>query len=83
MLESNPVAVTRAVTGTVRTTTGVPIEGVIVMGSDLNYAETDKEGHFEIKNPEGALIFWCTGFVPRPQAITGSAEALDVVLNAL
>lgn len=81
-MECNPVGVTRAISGTVRTTTGVPIEGVIVMGSDLNYAETNKDGYFEIKNPEGALVFWCTGFAPRPQAII-AGQPLDVVLNAL
>ena len=79
------MSTTKAVSGVVRTTTGVPIEGVIVMGSDLNYAETDKNGYFEMKNPDDALVFWCTGFVPRPHLVAGSpaAEPLDVVLNAL
>jgi hypothetical protein len=51
------------------------------MGSDLNYAETDANGFFEMKNPDHALIFWCTGYQPRPQVV--SAGALDVVLHAL
>jgi hypothetical protein len=73
--------VTRTLTGTVRTTTGEPIAGVIVMGSDLNYAETDTNGCFEMKNPDHALIFWCTGYQPRPQVV--QASSLDVVLQAL
>ena len=73
--------VTRTLTGTVRTTTGVPIAGVIVMGSDLNYAETDANGFFEMKNPDHALIFWCSGYQPRPHVV--QTGPLDVVLHAL
>jgi hypothetical protein len=74
----------RAVSGTVRTSTGAPIEGVMVIGSDLNYAETDANGYFELKDPDCALVFWCTGFKPRPQIVRrGLSEPLDVVLNTL
>lgn len=74
----------RAVSGTVRTTTGTPIQGVMVIGSDLNYAETDANGRFELKDPDCAVVFWCTGFKPRPQIVQkGVSDPLDVVLNAL
>ena len=36
----------------------------------------------EVPAPEGALVFWCTGFVPRPQPIV-TGQPLDVVLSAL
>jgi hypothetical protein len=56
----------------------------MVIGSDLNYAETDANGYFELKDPDCALVFWCTGFKPRPQiARRGMSEPLDVVLNTL
>ncbi len=77
---------TLAVSGTVRTSTGVPIEGVMVIGSDLNYVETDKNGFFEFKNPDTALVFWCTGFTPRPQLLHSWMTAsgpMDIILNAL
>ena len=74
----------RAVFGTVRTTTGTPIQGVMVIGSDLNYAETDANGRFELKDPDCAVVFWCTGFKPCPQIVQrGVSDPLDVVLNAL
>ena len=73
-------------TGVVKTTTGVPIEGVMVIGSDLNYAETDSNGFFQLKNPDDALVFWCTGYKPQPQLIVEPAATgspIEVVLNAL
>lgn len=74
----------RAISGTVRTSTGVPIEGVMVIGSDLNYAQTDAEGRFELKDPDCAVVFWCTGFKPRPQLVRpGVGDPLEVVLSAL
>jgi hypothetical protein len=74
----------RAISGTVKTTTGVPIEGVMVIGSDLNYAETDVNGRFELKDPDCALVFWCTGFKPRPQLVQrGVSDPIEVILNAL
>lgn len=74
----------RAVSGTVRTSTGAPIEGVMVIGSDLNYAETDANGYFELKDPDCAVVFWCTGFKPRPQIVhRGHSDPLEVVLSAL
>ena len=73
----------RAISGTVRTSTGVPIQGVIVMGSDLNYAETDASGFFELKDPDCALVFWCTGFKPRPQLVQKGLDPIEVVLSSL
>lgn len=69
------------VTGTVRSPEGSPIAGVLVMGADLNYAETDAQGFFRLTRPELALFFWCTGFQPRAQPLTGAASHVQVVLR--
>lgn len=53
------------------------------MGSDLNYAETDANGCFELKDPDCALVFWCTGFKPRPQLVQKGLDPMDVILSAL
>ena len=74
----------RAVSGIVRTSTGVPIEGVMVIGSDLNYAETDSGGYFELKDPDCVLVFWCAGFRPRSTLVhKGVPGPIEVVLSAL
>lgn len=66
------------VTGTVRSPEGAPIAGVLVMGADLNYAETDAEGFFRLNRPELALFFWCTGFLPHARPIS---DEVHVVLE--
>lgn len=73
------------VSGTVRTTTGTPIAGVMVIGSDLNYVETDANGYFEFKNADNTLVFWCTGFRPQPQLVPRQMDgaSLEVVLSTL
>jgi len=70
-----------SVRGTVRSPEGFPIEGVLVMGADLNYAETDAAGQFALANPETALFFWCTGFLPKVQPLAGREACFDVVLS--
>lgn len=69
------------VRGTVQTADGEPIEGVLVMGADLNYAETDAEGRFRVSRPEMALFFWCAGFLPEVRLIPTSGRSVDVVLQ--
>ncbi len=68
------------VIGTVTGVDGAPIAGVLVMGVDLNYAETNAEGEFRVRRPEIALVFWCTGFRPVVRALPRPAERVDVVL---
>jgi hypothetical protein len=69
------------VRGTVRSPEGAPVEGVLVMGADLNYAETDVEGRFHLKRPEMALFFWCTGFLPEARVLLEGETDVDVVLR--
>ena len=69
------------VRGTVRSTDGEPIEGVLVMGADLNYSETDADGRFRLSRPEMALFFWCTGFLPLVRLIPLKDRNVDVVLQ--
>jgi hypothetical protein len=69
------------VTGTVRSPEGSPIEGVLVMGADLNYAETDADGCFILARPELALFFWCSGFLPRARPLTRGENRVEVVLS--
>jgi hypothetical protein len=69
------------VTGIVRTPEGEPVEGVLVMGVDLNYAETDSTGRFTLARPEMALIFWCTGFLPQARPLTAGESSIEVVLS--
>lgn len=71
----------RAITGTVRSPEGLPISGVLVMGADLNYAETDADGFFALACPEMALFFWCSGFLPRVRPLERGENRLDVVLD--
>jgi hypothetical protein len=69
------------VTGTVRSADGQPVEGVLVMGADLNYAETDPMGRFTLPRPEMALFFWCTGFRPVARVLNAGERKVDVVLR--
>jgi hypothetical protein len=69
------------VTGTVRTPEGNPVEGVMVMGVDLNYAETDSSGFFKLTRPEMVLFFWCTGYLPVARPLTNGESRVEVVLN--
>ena len=74
---------TKAISGTVRTTTGSPLEGVMVIGTDLNYAETDAQGRFEIKSQDKAVVCWCTGFFPQPAVAMANGSTVEVTLRAL
>lgn len=69
------------VSGTVRSADGSPIEGVLVMGADLNYAETDSQGYFRLSRADLALFFWCTGFLPAARALGGGSQGLEIVLR--
>ena len=69
------------VSGTVRSADGQPVEGVLVMGADLNYAETDPLGRFTLPRPEMALFFWCTGFRPVARVLNAGEREVDVVLR--
>jgi hypothetical protein len=72
---------TKEVSGIVRAADGAPIEGVLVMGADLNYSETDSAGRFHLKRPEMALFFWCTGFRPETHLLTGRDATVEMVLQ--
>ncbi len=69
------------VVGTVTGIDGAPIKGVLVMGVDLNYAETNALGEFRVRNPEMALVFWCTGFRPLVRVLPRQLARVDVVLH--
>ena len=69
------------VSGIVRTASGVPIEGVVVMGADLNYAETDVNGYFRLPRPEMALFFWCTGYLPEARVLKSRESVVEVFLR--
>jgi hypothetical protein len=73
----------RLVKGTVHSDVGLPIEGVLVMGEDLNYAETNSQGEFELRQPEVALFFWCTGFRPASVALQRGVDRIDIRLETL
>jgi hypothetical protein len=70
------------VSGTVRSIDGSPIEGVLVMGADLNYSETDAEGNFCVYRPEMALFFWCVGFLPKVRVLAKGERRVEIVLRA-
>ncbi len=69
------------INGTVRSPDGSPIEGVLVMGADLNYAETDSEGTFHLSRPEMALFFWCSGFQPIAHVLGTGEQHISVTLR--
>jgi len=69
------------VRGTVRADDGSPVSGVLVMGADLNYAETGEDGSFRLARPEMALFFWCTGFLPEARVLSRGEDRVDVVLR--
>jgi len=69
------------INGTVRAPEGSPIEGVLVMGADLNYAETDTQGSFRLARPEMALFFWCAGFQPTVHLLGSGEQQVSVVLR--
>ncbi len=69
------------VSGTVRADDGSPVAGVLVMGADLNYAETGEDGSFRLARPEMALFFWCTGFLPEARVLGHREEHVEVTLR--
>jgi hypothetical protein len=69
------------VSGTVRTADGSPVPGVLVMGADLNYAETGEDGSFRLARPEMALFFWCTGFLPEARVLAHGVDHMEVTLR--
>ena len=69
------------VKGRVRSAAGAPLEGVLVMGADLNYAETDREGYFRLARPDMALFFWCAGFLPEARLVNAREPHVEVVLR--
>jgi hypothetical protein len=71
------------VTGTVLSDDGHPLQGVLVMGEDLNYAETDEEGRFELRPPEAALFFWCSGFRPAAVPVRSGLHDVQVRMETL
>jgi hypothetical protein len=71
----------RDVFGIVKAPDGSPIEGVLVMGADLNYAETDAEGRFHLRRPEMALFFWCTGFLPETHVLAAGEKRVEKILT--
>ena len=71
------------VSGKVHSADGAPIKGVLVMGADLNYAETDAEGCFKLTRPEMALFFWCTGFLPEARVLAAGEKRVEVVLRRI
>jgi hypothetical protein len=72
----------REVRGTVRTESGDPLEGVLVIGLDLGYGETAADGSFRVRNPEMALTFWCTGYYPQ-SCLLGGRDQFEVTLRAV
>jgi len=71
------------VSGVVRSAIGEPIEGVLVMGVDLNYAETDQEGKFRLLRPEMALFCWCTGYLPEARVLRTGESSVEIVMRPL
>ena len=69
------------VSGIVRSASGAPLEGVLVMGADLNYAETDREGRFRLKRPEMVLFCWCSGFFPEARLLDSREPRVEIVLR--
>jgi hypothetical protein len=57
------------------------VSGVLVMGADLNYAETGDDGIFRLARPEMALFFWCTGFLPEARVLAHGQDHVDIVLR--
>lgn len=53
----------------------------MVMGADLNYAETDVEGQFRLPRPEMALFFWCTGYLPEARVLKSGEARVEVILR--
>jgi hypothetical protein len=71
----------REVSGTVLGIDGLPIPGVLVMGVDLNYVETNAAGQFTVNWPEMVLVFWHTGFRPKVRLLDRETMRVDVVLT--
>jgi len=71
----------KEVSGTVLSASGTPIQGVLVMGADLNYAETDRDGNFRLPRPEMALFFWCTGFLPEARVLRAGERRIEITLR--
>ena len=71
------------VIGSVRSESGDPVEGVLVVGAGLGYAETNADGSFRIQDPELALFFWCTGYHPQTFVLGGETRSVEVTLRAV
>lgn len=73
----------KQVRGIVRAETGEPVEGALVMGLDLGWAETGADGSFTLVNPEMALFFWCVGFYPRTHVLGRELSDVEMTLRAV
>ena len=69
------------VQGQVMSPEGTPLEGVLVMGLDLNYSETDAQGRFSLTRPEMALFCWYTGYRPTTHLLTRETQDIRIVMS--
>ena len=69
------------VRGQVTCPEGKPLQGVLVMGLDLNYSETDAEGRFSLTRPEMALFCWYTGYRPTTHLLERDAAEIRIVMS--
>jgi hypothetical protein len=77
----NPAAPITEIRGIVRSDSGQPIAGALVMGADLAFVETGESGSYILKHPELALFFWCGGYYPRTHVLTRGDSHVDIVLK--
>jgi hypothetical protein len=69
------------VRGQVLSPEGKPLQGVLVMGLDLNYSETDAEGRFSLTRPEMALFCWYTGYRPTTRLLERDAAEVRIIMS--
>lgn len=72
--------------GTVRSRSGGPLAGVLVMSRCRGVAETDAAGSFKLRAPSlsdcgRVVFFWAEGFVPQIKVVGSSAESVHAVLE--
>lgn len=81
-----PICAAAELTGTVRSKSGQPLSGVVVMSRCRGVAETDVAGSFNLRPPSSAdcgkvVFFWAAGFLPQIKIVDESTKEIHAVLE--
>lgn len=80
------VSAAAELSGTVRSKSGNPLGGVIVLSRCRGATETDAAGAFKLRSPSSSdcgkvIFFWAAGFLPQIKIVEESTKEIHAVLE--